>query len=79
MKTQVLVRLKPGVLDVQGKAIERNLGRLGLSGIQDIRVGKVIEFDVDVGDKEQARQIAEQLASKLLANTVIENFEIVTR
>jgi phosphoribosylformylglycinamidine synthase PurS subunit len=73
MKIRVLVTLKNGVLDPQGKAIHHALEGLGYSGIHDVRAGKLIELDVDSSVKDD--QI-EEMCRKLLANTVIENFRI---
>jgi phosphoribosylformylglycinamidine synthase len=73
MKARVTVSLKPGVLDPQGRAIHHALEGLGFAGVADVRVGKVIELDVADGTTEA--QVAE-MARKLLANTVIENFRV---
>lgn len=74
MKTRIHVTLKPGVLDPQGKAIHHALDALGFAGVGDVRQGKLIEIDHD--DDVGEAQI-EEMCRKLLANTVIENFEIV--
>ncbi len=74
MKTRILVTLKYGVLDPQGKAIHHALESLGFSGINDVRQGKLIELDIDEGVSEED---IEAMCRKLLANTVIENFEIL--
>lgn len=73
MKVRVIVSLKPGVLDPQGKAIHKALGGLGFNGVNDVRQGKVIELDCDdnVTDAE-----IEDMGRKLFANTVIENFRV---
>jgi phosphoribosylformylglycinamidine synthase len=76
MKAKVHVYLKPGVLDVQGKAIEGALHGLGWNDVANVRVGKTIEFDVPGGDKAQAEADAKAMAEKLLANTVIESFRV---
>ena len=76
MKAKVHVYLKPGVLDVQGKAIEGALHGLGWSDVANVRVGKTIEFDVPGGDRAQAEADAKAMAEKLLANTVIESFRV---
>ena len=73
MKARVLVTLKSGVLDPQGKAIHHALEGLGFSGVNDVRAGKLIELDVDENVDDQA---IEEMCRKLLANTVIENFKI---
>jgi phosphoribosylformylglycinamidine synthase len=76
MKVQVAVKLKAGVLDPQGKAIGHALEGLGYNGVNDVRVGKLIELDLAEADREMAREAAESMARRLLANTVIESFEI---
>ena len=79
MKIQVLVRLKPGVLDVQGKAVEQGLHHLGFEGVHGVRVGKLIEFDVDESKAGEAKERVEEMCQKLIANPVIEDFEIKER
>lgn len=75
MKVRVLVRLKPGVLDPQGRAVHHALEGLGFAGVADVRIGRLIELDVaDDIDREALTEMCE----KLLANTVIENFTIET-
>ena len=74
MKYRVLVTLKPGVLDPQGRAIQHALEGLGFGGVQDVRAGKLIELDV--ADAHAGEPQIEQMCRKLLANTVIENFRI---
>ena len=76
MKAKVFVRLKPGVLDVQGKAVERGVQEHGHAAIQNIRIGKLIEFDYAGTDAAKAKEEIERLCKDLLANTIIENFEI---
>ena len=73
MKISVVVTLKPGVLDPQGKAIHHALEGLGFVGVNDVRQGKLIELDVadDISDAD-----LDAMCSKLLANTVIENYRI---
>ena len=73
MKARVTVSLKPGVLDPQGRAIQHALEGLGFSQVSEVRVGKIIELDVADGTTEE--QVAD-MARKLLANTVIENFKV---
>jgi phosphoribosylformylglycinamidine synthase subunit PurS len=73
MKTHILVTLKPGVLDPQGRAIHHALGGLGFAGVNDVRQGKLIELDLD--DDVTDAQI-EAMCTALLANVVIENFRI---
>ena len=76
MKAKVHITLKNGVLDPQGKAIEHALGSLGFSGVDQVRQGKVIELDLAESDDVKARKQIEAMCEKLLANTVIENYEI---
>jgi phosphoribosylformylglycinamidine synthase len=76
VKAVVTVTLKEGVLDPQGKAIEHALHNLGFANVADVRAGKVISFDIDEGDAAAARAQAEDMARKLLANTVIERFDV---
>ena len=75
MKVRVLVRLKPGVLDPQGRAVHHALEGLGFDGVADVRIGRLIELDVADGTDPQALT---EMCEKLLANTVIENFTIET-
>jgi len=77
MKAIVTVMLKPGVLDPQGKAIGHALETLGFAGVGEVRAGKVIEISLAETDPAKARAEAEDMARKLLANTVIENFRVV--
>ena len=76
MKARVTITLKSGVLDPQGKAIEGALTGLGFSGVEDVRQGKYIEFDLAETDREQAEQTVKAMCDRLLANTVIENYRI---
>ena len=73
MKTRILVRLKPGVLDPQGRAVHHALEGMGFAGVADVRVGRLIELDL-ADDTDHATITA--MCEKLLANTVIENFTI---
>ena len=76
MKARIHITLKNGVLDPQGKAIEHALGGLGFAGIEDVRQGKYIELELAETDAGTARTSLEAMCEKLLANTVIENYEI---
>ena len=73
MKTRIFVTLKNGVLDPQGKAIHHALEGLGFAGVNDVRAGRMIEIDHEDG---VSHADLESMCSKLLANMVIENFEI---
>lgn len=74
MKAKVHVFLKPGVLDVQGKAVEGALHGLGWADVKNVRVGKTIEFEV--ADGANAETEVKAMCEKLLANTVIESYRI---
>lgn len=76
MKARVIVTLKAGVLDPQGKAIEGALGSLGVPGVESVRQGKVFDVELDGSDREEAEARLRTACEKLLANTVIENFQI---
>jgi phosphoribosylformylglycinamidine synthase subunit PurS len=76
MKLRVLVRLKSGILDVQGAAVQRALGSLGFGDAAGVRIGKVIELDVEATTAEGARARADEMCRKLLANPVLEDFTI---
>ncbi|MDR3714922.1 MAG: phosphoribosylformylglycinamidine synthase subunit PurS [Puia sp.] len=79
MTFSVQVKVMPlkELLDPQGKAVMGGLRNLGISSIADVRIGKNITLQVEAGSAEQARQIAEEASRKLLANPVMETFEIV--
>jgi phosphoribosylformylglycinamidine synthase len=73
MKVRIFVRLKPGVLDPQGRAVHHALEGLGFDGVSDVRIGRLIEMEVATGTRDETlRAMCEQL----LANTVIEDFAI---
>jgi len=76
VKAVVTVTLKQGVLDPQGKAIGAALRGLGFTGVGEVRAGKVIELELDETDPVKAREAAEAMARRLLANTVIEKFSV---
>jgi len=73
MKVRVVVTLKPGVLDPQGKAVHKALGGLGFDGVEDVRTGKLVELDVADDTSDAA---IDEMCRKLLANTVIENYRV---
>jgi phosphoribosylformylglycinamidine synthase len=77
VKAIVTVMLKDGVLDPQGKAIGQALHGLGYAQVGEVRAGKVIELELSETDPEAARAAGEDMARKLLANTVIESFRVV--
>ena len=76
MKARVVVTLKNGVLDPQGKAIEGALASLDIAGVAGVRQGKVFDIDLTGTDADAARATLAQACEKLLANTVIENYAI---
>ena len=76
MRVWVTVMLKDGVLDPQGKAIGHALAGLGFDGLGEVRAGKVIELDLAETEPAKARAAAEDMARRLLANTVIERFSV---
>jgi len=76
MKARVYVMPKAGVLDPQGKAIGHALEGLGFAGVGEVRAGKVIELDLAETDAAKAKALAEDMARRLLANTVIESFRV---
>ncbi len=73
MKVRVYVSLKNGVLDPQGRAIQHAIEGLGIHGVKDVRAGKMLELEVDESVTDAQ---LEEMASKLLANMVIENYRI---
>ncbi|MDQ0394027.1 phosphoribosylformylglycinamidine synthase subunit PurS [Labrys monachus] len=76
MKARVVVTLKTGVLDPQGKAIEGALASLGIAGVGGVRQGKVFDIELAQPDADAARETLKAACEKLLANTVIENYTI---
>lgn len=76
MKVEVRVYPKDGVLDPQGKAIAAALGRLGHGAVRDVRAGKVFFIDVEGQDEKAVAADARKMAEELLANTVIEGFDV---
>lgn len=73
---RVDVKLKDGIADPQGQTIERALPALGYAGVGDVRVGKLIELTLDASDSEEARRRVLEMCERLLANPVIESFEV---
>jgi phosphoribosylformylglycinamidine synthase len=78
VRALVHVTLKPDVLDPQGKAIQKASASLGYEAIQSVRQGKLFEVELDASDLAAAQELLAELCKKLLANPVIENFEIVS-
>jgi phosphoribosylformylglycinamidine synthase len=78
VRATVLVRPKPGILDPQGQAVESSLRHLGFA-VEEARVGKLVELDVDADDEAEARTQLERMCEQLLANPLIESYEIEFR
>jgi phosphoribosylformylglycinamidine synthase len=76
MKAVVHVSLKAGVLDVQGKAVEAALHGLGWSDVKDVRVGRTVTFELPDGDRAAAEKAVTEMCERLLANTVIEAYQV---
>ncbi len=76
MKARVTVTLKKGILDPQGKAIEGALRSLGIEGVTSVRQGKVFDIEIKSRDRKKAQAALKAAADKLLANTVIENYNV---
>ena len=77
MKVKVIVTLKSGVLDPQGKAIQQTLNGMGFVNVKDVRQGKYFDIDINENDEQKAKLAAEEICKKLLANQVIEDFKII--
>jgi phosphoribosylformylglycinamidine synthase PurS subunit len=76
MKARVIVTLKDGILDPQGKAIEGALKSLGIAGIDSLRQGKIFEIELATNDPTAAEGVLRAACEKLLANQVVENFQV---
>jgi phosphoribosylformylglycinamidine synthase len=74
---EVLVTLKPGLADPQGKAVEASLPALGFSGVSDVHVGRHVRLDVEASTEDEARTRVEEIARRLLSNPVIEDFRVL--
>ena len=77
MKIKVIITLKNGVLDPQGKAIQQTLNGMGFSEVNGVRQGKYFDIEVNENDKDKANSKAEEMCKKLLANLVIEDYKII--
>ena len=75
MKATVLVRPKPGILDPQGEAVQRSLKQLGFP-VEEASVGRVVDLELDLGDADRTRAELERMCEQLLANPLIESYEI---
>jgi phosphoribosylformylglycinamidine synthase len=76
LKARVIVTLKPGVLDPQGKAIEGALKGLAIDGLKSVRQGKIFDIEIDGEDHAAARRRLAEACERLLANTIVENYAI---
>jgi len=76
VKARVLVRLKPSILDAQGASVQRALDGLGFQEVRDVRVGKVLDLDLDGESRDEARRRVEEMCARLLVNPVIEEFTV---
>ena len=76
MKARVYVTLKREVLDPQGDAVRRALGAQGFSGVHDVRIGKLVEIELEGGDRNERERELSAMCEKLLANPVIEDFKL---
>ena len=77
MKVKVIVTLKEGVLDPQGKAIQQTLNGMNFNNVDDVRQGKFFEINVNENDEAKAKLQVEDMCKKLLANLVIEDYKIL--
>ena len=77
MKVKVIVTLKNGVLDPQGKAIQQTLNGMNFEKVSDVRQGKFFEIEVKENDESKAKSLVDDMCKKLLANLVIEDYQIV--
>jgi len=75
VKATVLVRPKPGILDPQGEAVQRSLRQLGFP-VEEARIGRVVDLELDLGDTDKTRAELERMCEQLLANPLIESYEI---
>ena len=77
MKIKIIVTLKSGVLDPQGKAIQQTLNSMGFNNVKEVRQGKYFDVEIDETNESKAKSIVEEMCKKLLANLVIEDYKII--
>ena len=77
MKIKVIVTLKKGVLDPQGKAIQQTLNGMNFNNVEEVRQGKFFEIEVNESNETKAKSLADDMCKKLLANLVIEDYKII--
>ena len=75
-KAEITVTLRPSILDPQGKAAHHALGELGFNGVHQVRIGKFIELEIEAASAQEAEKLAREAADKLLANPVMEDFQV---
>lgn len=76
MRARVLIRLKQSILDAQGASVKRALDGLGFPGVRDVRVGRVIDIELDGLGREEARGRVDEMCARLLVNPIIEDFTV---
>jgi phosphoribosylformylglycinamidine synthase len=76
VRARVLIRLKPGILDAQGSSVKRALEGLGFPEVRDVRVGKVVDLDLDGDDRDALRRRVDEMCARLLVNPVIEDVSV---
>lgn len=76
MRVRVFVTPKVGVLDPEGRAVQRALNDLGYAEVQDVQIGKLVTLELETDDPKRARELVREICEKLLANPVIEQYEI---
>ena len=77
MKIKIIVTLKSGVLDPQGKAIQQTLTRMGFNDVKEVRQGKYFDIETNESDEAKAKKNVDEMCKKLLANLVIEDYKIL--
>ncbi len=78
-QAEVIIKPREGVLDTQGKAVEKTLSHLGYKGLEEVRVGKIVTMKLDAPDREEAEKMLVSMCSDLLCNDLIETFNISVR
>ena len=76
-RAEAVITPREGVLDTQGKAVEKTLGNLGFKGISEVRVGRIVTMDMEAENEAAARKTAESICQDLLANDLIETYKII--
>ena len=77
MKVKIIITLKNGVLDPQGKAIQQTLNGMNFNSVEDVRQGKFFEIEVKENNESKAKSLVDEMCKKLLANLVIEDYKII--